>query len=154
RRAHRRPASLGMRAAEMTACAAFERVMPSLRADQRADQRKLADPAPDARQQFAGLDTGNAGCKRRELAPTFVRSIRLEIDPVLVRRAARQEDHDHGLMRGTLPVALLGLKNPWQRHASQGQAADLQEGASVKSVTKANGLTLDRKHRGPRVVEF
>jgi hypothetical protein len=49
-------------------------------------------------QMLANLDAWDAGGNRSELAANFGRRIHLEIENVLVRGAARQKDHDHGLL--------------------------------------------------------
>ena len=60
-----------------------------------ADQRELVGVFGGAREVFRDFDARDVGGDRFELATNFGRCIQLEIECILVRRPARQVNHDH-----------------------------------------------------------
>jgi hypothetical protein len=68
-------------------------------ADHRTDDGGLVSELGQLRQVFANLDTGNFGGDGFELAADFFWSVHLQIEDVLVRWAARQENHDDCFVR-------------------------------------------------------
>ena len=92
-----------------------------------------------------GTSVGSA-CTRRGCPG----GVGLEVEHVLVRRAPRQEDHDHRLVRTGHAGRRLGLKQLRQRQAAQGQAAEPEEIAPGHPVTVAT-CTLAQNGQHGRV---
>ena len=115
---------------------------------QRADDGELVHHLGKTRQVLANLDPGHVGRDRVEFAPDPGGSLGLEIEHVLVRRAADQVDEDHRFGRG--PFALGGLGGQQAGQAQPGsQATDLEEVAARQSVTErvgAAGWSEDLQH--------
>ena len=97
--AQRRPTALRLALLRPAVHALKGRVVP-LAADEGADDRQPIHHAGQPRQMLADLDAGDTGGDRLELAADFGRRVGFEIDHVLMRRPAGQEDHDDGLVRG------------------------------------------------------
>ena len=95
---------------------------------------------------LANLDAGNFGADRLEFAPDLRRRVLLEIEHVLVRRSARQEDHDDRLMRFADAGLRLGAQQLRQRQTAQPQRADLQKIPARNAVTKPRFIAVDRQH--------
>ena len=64
---------------------------------QRADERPLVAALREHRQVLADLDAGRLRRDRMELAAYVVRRMGLQIETVLLRETARQEDINAGL---------------------------------------------------------
>ena len=72
--------------------------MSTVRADHRADDRKFVHHSGELREKFTDLDAVDIGGNRFELSANFGGGIHLEVEHVLVRRAACQEDIDERLV--------------------------------------------------------
>ncbi len=68
------------------------------RADQRVHEDELVGHGRQPRKMLADTDSRHLGRNRRKLPAHTGRSIHLDIIHVLVRRTARQVDHDDGLV--------------------------------------------------------
>ena len=74
-------------------------VVAILSPDQRADQDQFVHHFGQQRQVLADLDARDAGGNGFELAANLRGRVHLEVEDVLMRRAAWQENHDHRLVR-------------------------------------------------------
>jgi hypothetical protein len=113
------------------------------RANHRADQNQLVHALGQLRQVFANLDAGDFGADGSELAANFRRRIHFEIEDILVRRAARQENHDDGFVRPSNARLDFGLEQLWQRQAAQPQCANLQKIPTRNAIAESRSLTVD-----------
>ena len=127
---------------------ALESVVRAAGADDRADRHQLVHLRGDPRQMLADLDARHVGLDRLELAADLGRRVHLQIEHVLVRRPAGQEDHDDRLCASRrMPATALGPQNLRQRQAAQGQPADLQKRSPRQAVAKTVlRLAQDRQH--------
>jgi hypothetical protein len=107
---------------------------------------RVADGADDGvamgllreqRQVFADLETRHRGRDRFELAAYLGRRVELEVEGVLMRRPARQVDHDHRLVPGVQSRGGLGAEQLRQRQPAHAERADAQEVPARKPVAKA-----------------
>jgi hypothetical protein len=103
-------------------------------------------------QQLADFDARHVGGDGVELAADLDRRFGLQVNQVLMWRAAGEEDHDYGLV-GVRPSGVrFGPQDFGQRHAAHGQAADFQEAAPRKAVAVFRPLAVNAEHsRIPRV---
>ena len=85
---------------------------------------------------FANLDAGNAGGNRFEFASDFRGRIHLEVEDVLVRGAAREENHDDRLVRAADARLRFGLEKLGQGQATQSECADLEKIPARDSVAE------------------
>ena len=116
----------------------LRRVVIGLVADQRADHDQLVHVARQTRKRFANLDSGDVGVDWFEFAADFLGSAGLEIDHVLVRRPARQEDHnDRFVRRRSLTGVRFKSKEVGEAQAAHGEAADFEKVAARDPVAKA-----------------
>src|SRR2546426_10230002 len=99
---------------------------------------------------LANLDAGNFSIDRLELAANFRRRVLLEIEHILVRRAARQKDHDNCLVRFADPGLRLGAQQLRQRQTAERERADLEKVPARNAVTKTRFITIDRQHNPSR----
>ena len=99
---------------------------------ERADDGKLLHHSRQPRQMFADLDPRHVRGDRPEASADLGRRLHLQVDHVLVRRAPREIDHDHGLVaeapgsRVASGPRRLGGEEPRHRQPAEGEAADLQ----------------------------
>ena len=71
-----------------------------------------------------------------------------QIKDVLVRWPARQENHDHCLVRATDAHLRLGLEQLRQSKPAEAKRADLQEIPSRHSIAEArSAAVVDRQHK-------
>ena len=77
---------------------AHEIAMVINRVGDRADDRELVGNTGDERQMLANLDAWHVGGNGPEFTANFRRRIQFEIERVLMRRPARQVNHDHRLV--------------------------------------------------------
>src|SRR5205085_288947 len=101
----------------------------SFAANHRPDDRQLVHYLGHSWQVLANLDARHAGADRFELAANLCRSVRLEVNHILVWWTTRQEDHDNRLVRAAHTGLGLRAQQLRQRQTAHGQAADLQETA-------------------------
>src|SRR5437016_8164987 len=95
---------------------------------------------------LANLNARNVGIYRLELAANFRRRVLLEIEHILVRRTARQKDHDDRLVRFADAGCRLGAEQFRQCQAAHHERADLEEIPARNAVTKTRFATVDRQH--------
>ena len=81
----------------------------------------------EPRQVLADLDAGDVRGDRLELAADLGRGVRLEVEHVLVRRPAGQEDHDDRLVRAADAGLLPRRGGVAAATARRARATDLQE---------------------------
>ncbi len=98
-----------------------------LRADDAANERELVRHLRHQRQVLADFDAGNVRLDRLELAADFRRRIHLQIERVLVRRPARQINHDDRFVRSPDAGRRFRLEKFRQRRAAQGKPANLEK---------------------------
>ena len=117
-------------------------------ADDRAEHCHLVEHSCHPRQQLADLHAGDLGGDRPELAPNLFGGFRLQVERVLMRQAARQVDHDHGLVRParTVPCRCLGTQQLGERQAPQRQTADLEERPARDAVAITVPGAEQRQH--------
>lgn len=108
---------------------ALKRIVGPGRSHDRPHNRQLVGDLRQLRHQLADLDPRHIGGDRAKLPADLRGRIGLEVDHVLVRRPARQEDHDHRLLprtRSRLGPQQLGHREA--RHtAKPGQRTDPQK---------------------------
>ena len=146
RRPHGGPTTLRLRTAKVASRATLERIVPTFGADQRANDRKLVHHGGHARHHLADLDTGHIRVDGIELAANFRRRIGFQIEHILMRRSAGQEDHDHRFVRRRRSALLLRCENLRQRQSTQRQTAKLQERTSRHAIAHSQGSTRNRQH--------
>src|SRR5438132_7410524 len=95
---------------------------------------------------LANLDAGNFSIDRLELAANFRRRVLLEIEHILVRRPARQKDHDDRLVRFANAGLRLGAQEFRQCQTAQREGADPEKIPARNAVTKTRFTTVDRQH--------
>jgi len=89
------------------------------RSDHRTYECYLIAELRELRKVFANLHAGDWRVNGLKLAPNFSGSIHLQIEDILVRRPAGQENHDHRLVRQANTGLGLGLQKLWQREAAK-----------------------------------
>ena len=94
------------------------------RADQRADQHELVHQAGRAREQLGNLDSGHVRRDWLHHATNLARRVELQIEHVLMRRPARQEDVDDRLVRTPDARLRLRLQQLSQARAAEAQGTD------------------------------
>ncbi len=156
--AHRGPPA-GRLVFEEAAGEALEGVVPVVAIRHGADQRAAIHHLGEARQMLGDLETRNIGGDGLEFAADLGRRIHLQIEDILMRRAARQEDHDHRLVRRTAHARRgLSAKDLRQTEAAEHETADLEEITPREAVTESslggavNGQHGFLKKTGPKVV--
>src|SRR5205814_1201301 len=90
----------------------------------RADERTLVHHPRELRQMLADLQPRHIRGNGLELPANFRRGIHLQVEDVLVRRSARQEHHDHRLVRFASALLRLRSEQFRQGQAAHGKAAD------------------------------
>jgi len=104
---------------------------------------------------LADVDAGDGGADRVEFAANPGGGVGLQIDHVLVRRPAGQEDHDDRLVRAGDARLGLGAEDLRQRQSAQGKAADLQEVSPGRAVAEMLPSPEDGQHAdSPPMVRF
>ena len=96
---------------------------------------------------FADLDAADIGGNRFEFAADFRGRVHLEIEDVLMRRSAREENHDDSLVRSADAGLRFGLQELGQRQAAQTQGADFKEISAGNSVAEPLSGSVDRQHK-------
>ena len=84
-----------------------------------ANEGHLVQARGDQWQMFTNLDAGDFGADRLELPTYFRRSVHLEIEDVLVRRSAGEENHDHRLVGAADAGQRFGLEKLGQAEAAK-----------------------------------
>src|SRR6478609_3484366 len=88
---------------------ALKRIMAIGRADYRANYGTAVHDRGELGKDFADLEAGNLRGDGRKLAANLIGRVHLQIEHVLVRRAAAEEHVDHGFLpRG---LTLRGLQS-------------------------------------------
>ena len=142
------PAAERGQVVDLPAGHALKRVVPIGRADDGANDRAAVHDAGELGKDFANLKAGNLGGDRRELAADFVWRVELEIEHVLMRRAAAQEDVDDRFV----PLALAGSRfeaiqiGEREGRRTDAEAADPEEAAAGDAVAIAAALSVDGEH--------
>ncbi len=159
-----RPLQLGHRGAELRPAARrillsgfvavedLHGIMIVLIAHQRADNNKLVHDLRQLRKGFADLNARNASRDRLPRPGDFLWGIGLQIEHVLMRRAADQVNQDYGLVRGTYSRGRLCSEKMRQveRAESQPECTDTQELPPWQTVW-THGLGRVRRHwRSPK----
>ena len=93
----------------------------------------------DFRQHLGNLDTRHAGRDRLELTANLPRRVHLQVVHVLMRRAAREVDHDDGFLPLTPARIRRGLKQFRQRQSTHAQTTNFQKITAAQAVTKTAG---------------
>jgi hypothetical protein len=96
---------------------------------------------------FADVDAGDIRANRIKLAANFGGRIGFEIDHILMRRSAGQEDHDDRLVRPSDAGSGFGAQDLGERQPAHCESADLQERAPRNSAARL--AMRDRSHRRP-----
>ena len=145
-RAYTRPtAGRGIRATGATS-QTHHRIVRTFCSDERADKSELVRHFRHERKLFTDLNAGNIGSYRAELATELRRSVGLEIPHVLMRRPAREENHDNRLVINPachLSTCRLGREDLRQTRPAQSEATDLKEGTTGKAVAEFTGLVAE-----------
>ena len=116
--------------------------MSTVRADHRADDRKFVHHLGELWEQFADLDAIDIGGYWFELSANFGGGIHLEIEHVLVRRTARQENIDECLVRSSFADILrLGLKELREHRSCEPEGPDSEKPAARVAVAKGFSVT-------------
>ena len=116
---------------------------------ERANDGKLFHHRCEARQMFADLDAGDARGDRPKAPADLGWGLHLQVEHVLVRRAPRQIDHDHGLVAeapGSCAAGGaqgLGGHQPRHRQPAEGEPANLQ-GMAPRAAPRVVTKSLDR----------
>ena len=113
-RTHARPTAGGLVALGIATGLALPRIVTAIRANDRADDRKLVHHLRHAREQLADANARHVGGNFIQLTANFLRRVRLKIPHVLMRRAAGQEDVDHRFMVAVNALLALRVENLWQ----------------------------------------
>src|SRR5579872_3413034 len=117
-------------------------------ADKRSDDGELVHHRRNLGHVLANLDAGDVGLDRLELAADIGRRVGLQVEHVLMRRAAGQVDHDDRLVGGSDARRGLGSQHVRERKPAQRQPADSQEVTSRETVAEPAGTTSAyRQHR-------
>ena len=149
RGAELRPTAARGRLAGVVAVVHLDGVVVGLVADQRADDDELVHDPGQPREGFANLDAGDVGGGRLPRAGDFLGGVGLEIEHVLVRRAADQVDQDHRLVRRPDPGGRLGPQEAGQGEAAKAQGADPEEAAAGQAVRddgRGSGEAMAGRH--------
>src|SRR5437764_4695786 len=96
---------------------------------------------------LADLDSRDGGGNRFELAADFRRRVHFEIENVLMRRPAGQENHDDRFVRTADAGLGFGLEELGQRQAAKAQRADFEKVATRDSVAERLFRAIDRQHK-------
>lgn len=94
---------------------ALKRIVSTCGTNERPDERELVRIGGQQRQQLANLKAGQLRRDAGELAANLNRSLRLQIDHVLLRRPTVEMDDDHALLRLPNPRSSFGPKQSRQR---------------------------------------
>ncbi len=128
-------------------------VVAALVADQGAHEHQFVHDPGQARQGLADLDSRDIGRGRLPRAGDFLGGVRLEVEHVLMRRAADQVDQDHRFLGRADARVGLGSKQLRQGQPAQAKGADLEEtpaGQLVRSASPGSGwLSLSRHQHSP-----
>ncbi len=135
RRAETGPAA-GRRIFVIATGQTLHRVMVAVGPDDGADERAFVHQPGDFRQMLANLDVLDAGGDRLELPTHFARRVHLQIKHVLMRRPARQENHDDRLVRTTNAGLRLGAEQLRQGNSAEAERADLQKIPARDAIAK------------------
>src|SRR5690348_10802733 len=96
---------------------------------------------------LADLDAGDVRLHRLELAPDVDRRVGLHVEHVLVRRTARQVDHNDRLVVGPHSGAGFGGEEIGEAEPAEGESAYFQELSTRESIAEWSALTaFDRQH--------
>ena len=155
RRSDARPTAGRHVAAAGAAGETHHRIVRPLGSDDRADEGEFVRHLRHARQLLADLNAGDVRFDGTELAAVFGGCVGLHVPHVLVRRTARQEDHDDRLVidpLGRFSTNRLRREDLGQTRATEGEATDLEKGTSRESVAEfARVVTKDGEHDGEGV---
>ncbi len=141
-RAERRPAA-GRLPLEGPAGEALKSVVARVAVRHRADERAAIHHLRELRQMLGDLDAGDIGRDRLELAAKLRRRVHLQVENVLMRRPARQENHDHRLVRPPRPGLRLRAQDLRQAQPPERQPADPQEIATRNPIAKTSGFRAE-----------
>src|SRR5438046_5840981 len=122
-------------------------VVAILSPDQRADQDQFVHHFGQQRQVLADLDARDAGGNGFELAANLRGRVHPEIEDVLMRRAAWQENHDHSLVRTADTGLRFGLEKLWQGKAAKTECADPEKISARDSVAEPLFRAVDCQHK-------
>ena len=125
---------------------ALKRRMLALGSDQSSDHRELIHSLRQQRHMFADFDAFHVRVNRGKLSAIFNRSQRLEVEHVLMRRPAWQEDHDDRLMIRPFSGRRFRLQQLRKTKSSHPQRADLNSSSSTNAVTQFQCRPLNRQH--------
>ena len=134
RGAELRPAAGRRRLPGVVAVVDLDRVVVGLVADQRADDDELVHDPGEPGKGLANLDAGDVGRDRLPRAGDFLGGVGLEIEHVLVRRAADQVDQDDRLVRRADPGGRLSPQEAGEGEAAKPQGPDPEEAAAGQAV--------------------
>src|SRR5678815_4358097 len=96
---------------------------------------------------FGDLDPGNVGRDRLKLPADFRRRVHLQIENVLMRGPAWQEDHDHRLVRSAHARRRLRAQDLRETQTPKRQSAYTQKITTRKPIAKCSlEATVDGKH--------
>ncbi len=125
----------------------LKRIVVVQSTDYRTDDRELVHLRGEERQVFANLDSRNFRGDGLELAANFRRRIHLQIEHVLMRRAARQENHDDSFVRASRAAQRFSLQQLRKSESAQTERANPQKVAPRYAITKARrAISVDRQH--------
>jgi hypothetical protein len=99
--------------------------MAILGADHGADNRIFVRHPGQAGKMLANLDAGNVGGDGTELASNLAWRICLQVEHVLMRRPARQKNHDDRLMGASDSRGGFGPKELWQGQPAEAKRTNL-----------------------------
>ncbi len=143
-RAQRGPSARRLLTAAATAGHALVGVVRAAGADDRADRNQPVHLLGEQRKMLADFDAWHVGLDRLEFAAHFRRRVHLQIEEILVRRPARQEDHDDRFVRLAHARGRFGPQNLRQRQSAQRQPADFQKRPPRHSVAEARSAVSPR----------
>ena len=115
---------------------ALEGIVAAVTIGQGADDGAFVHHLRETRHLLGDLNARNVRGDRFEFAPDFARRVRLQIEDILMRRTARQEDHDHRLMRPAGLLHRFGTQHVIQRHPAHGESANPEEVSTRHTITE------------------
>ena len=126
---------------------ALEGVVVVNRADHRADEDELVHDGSGAREQLADLDAGDVRRDGFQLAANLARRVHLQVEHILMRRAAGQEDVDDGLVRFADARLRLDAQQVREGKPAEAQRPDAQEVAPRLAIAEgACGFSEQGQH--------
>ena len=115
--------------------------------DHGANDRVFIGQDGKARKVLANLDARHVRGYGPKFAAHFARGIGLQIKHVLVRRSARQENHDDRLVRAADAGLRFGLEKLWQGQAAETECADFEKISARDTVAEPLFRSVDCQHK-------